>query len=271
MFQAKLNKTDISIVCMIDLGVSPFFLLHHSREDDLIATESKSILNLRTKSYNTDNWVWSADRGWIYFPLDVSGLNLARERCCIPPPNQRTVAVTERKAGLARISMMRYWLLACNFILCSKWQTRYHTVRNPRRPCTDTHTHTQISLLLLMLYLKPCVCQESLKSGVFTLGLTPERGESMHTYKYAGGHTLGFSTNPPPSSTSDICHSQSVQQARHLSSVVLPLWRRGGKSGRDWNRESWRMQSARDRKRGRRVHERGMRAASSGWLLPALR
>lgn len=47
-----------------------------------------------------------------------------------------------------------------------------------------------------------------------------------HTHTSTLGDTQFVAPLSPP--TSDICHSQSVQQATHLSSVVLPLCAGGG-------------------------------------------
>lgn len=142
------------------------------------------------------------EKGWLYFPLDISELISAREQRGVPLPNRRNVAVRGRRERLAKISMMSYWLLACNFILCTKWHTRYHTVHNPQRPWT--HTRASHWLLLVIKGESKAVClpplwEESLESGVFTPGLTPEGKARIctHAHKNTGGYILSCPTKSP--------------------------------------------------------------------------
>lgn len=72
----------------------------------------------------------------------------------------------------------------------------------------------------------------------------------------------------PP--TSDICHSQSVQQATHLPSVVMLLWRIGLQRGKVRQRELKTEQEGTEGQRQNEREEEGMkevgRAAASGWF-----
>lgn len=110
-----------------------------------------------------------------------------------------------------------------DFNFVHQMATRYHTIQigssASLHACTiGVHTHTHASHSLIF------VTNSVTKTRVFTPGLAPEVEESIHTntHRHTGGHTLPLT---PP--TPDICHFQSVLQARHLSSVVLPLWRTG--------------------------------------------
>lgn len=66
------------------------------------------------------------EKGQIYFPPEFIS------PCVVKSEEFR---VWEK---LTKISMMRYWLSACNFILCIKWQTTYHAAHNPLPPWTHT-------------------------------------------------------------------------------------------------------------------------------------
>lgn len=66
------------------------------------------------------------EKGQIYFPPEFIS------PCVVKSEEFR---VWEK---LTKISMMRYWLSACNFILCIKWQTTYYAAHNPLPPWTHT-------------------------------------------------------------------------------------------------------------------------------------
>lgn len=204
------------------------------------------------------------EKGWLYFPLDISELISAREQRGVPLPNRRNVAVRGRRERLAKISMMSYWLLACNFILCTKWHTRYHTIHNPQRPWT--HTRASHWLLLVIKGESKAVClpplwEESLESGVFTPGLTPEGKARICTRtctKTLGDIYLVALRSPP---TSDICHSQSVQQATHISSGVLAQRHRGLQREKAGQREKQKeLKTEQEGTGGRRQQESEKRA-----------
>lgn len=175
---------------------------------------------------------------WIYFPLEFFLSNQKKGKA--------------GWANFVKIRMMRNWLLACNFILCIKWQTWFHTVRNPLRPWTHAlHRH-------------PTGAHgDGEHGGVHPPWLAPERGKSAYTQNTSAHLKADIVLPPPTAPKSDICHSQSAQIATHLCGAVLvPQHRelqREKDRAEDWARRAQGGQS--QKKRDESMEEAGEAAA----------
>lgn len=254
---------DMFNVCIIDLGVS-LFIFPHSPGKHFIASENKSIFYLRTSSKHWKLSLKCTERCWVYFPLDHSGLISARAQCCVPGPSRRNAAIRGKRARYAKISMMRYWLLACNFILCTKWQTRYHTVHNPQRPWTHTHTHTSHRLLLVIngeskavwvpLWGRRASSLKSSHQGSHLKRVTTHT--CTHTLRRAEGHILSCPAKSPPRLT---YVTPNLFSRPHIAPVSLCLCGEGAAEG------GGETERAEDWTRGHRGAKTGSEREKSAW------